>query len=100
MGGIGTALAVAAIGSSIYGTVEQKKQAKKAQSLQEQQAMEARRIAASQKPMEEAATMDLNPTANADVLGTLGLTVAPDMAKRTTTGLNTGSSPTGLGFSV
>ena len=58
--------------------------------------MEARRIAASAKPMEETATL-LTGGAKGSVLGNLGLMVEPTTKKVSTLG---GTTTTGLGFGV
>lgn len=60
------------------------------------QDMEARRIAASAKPMEEQATL-LTGGAKGSVLGNLGLMVEPTTKKVSTLG---GTTSTGLGFGV
>lgn len=91
-------LAAAGIGSLLmggYSAMEQKKSAKKAASLQEQQALETRRIAAEQKPMEEAATLLTSSKGN--VLGNLGLAVEADYTKRKSS-LGGTSSASSLGF--
>jgi hypothetical protein len=98
--GVSAAIAaVATIGSSVYSAREQKKSAEKARNAQEAQAMEARRIAASQKPMEETATMELQGKIGDNVLGSLGLMVEPDLEKRkkSLTGLGSTGGATGLG---
>lgn len=78
-----------------YGQKEAQKEASTAQALAE---MEARRIAASKKPMEEIATM-LTPATQTDALGSLGLLIESDPTKRKrSTGLGTGTAPVGLGF--
>lgn len=97
MGGIGTALAVVAIGSTAYSAEQQKKATKKASNLQQQQAMEARRIAAEQKPMEEAATLQTNTEGS--VLGNLGLSVEADYSKKKPSALGgVSGTSSGLGF--
>ena len=86
-----------AIGTSVYSAEEQKKAAKKAASAQEQQALEARRIAAEQKPMEEAATLQTNTEGS--VLGNLGLSVEADYSKKKTSSLGgVATTSSGLGF--
>ena len=61
--------------------------------------MEARRIAASQKPMEESATLLTDTGDIGSTLGTLGLMTTADTATRKkTTGLGTSSAPIGLGI--
>ena len=97
MGGIGTALAVAAVvsaGTSVYAAQEQKKSAKKALASQEAASMESRRIAASGKPMEETATLGLD--VQTDTLSQLGLTINPDLEKKKKSALG-GVAETGLG---
>ena len=94
MGGIGTALVVsAAIGA--YSSNEQKKAQKKAANMQEQQALEARKIAAEQKPMEESATLQTDM--GGGVLGNLGLAIEPTAKKPSLGGTSTN---VGLGFGV
>lgn len=96
--GIETAvLASLAIGASVYQSQQQKKAAESAQKAQEQADLEARRIAASKKPMEESATLKTN-TSDANPLGTLGLVVEPNTTQRKTTNLGTTANTTGLGF--
>lgn len=96
----GTALLVAAgmaAASSAYSAQEQKKAQKKSANLQQQQAMEARRIAAEQKPMEEAATLQTNTEGS--VLGNLGLAIDADYSKKKPSSLGGVSTTTsGLGF--
>lgn len=61
--------------------------------------MEARRIAASQKPMEESATLLTDTGDIGSTLGTLGLMTTADTATRKkTTGLGTSTTPIGLGI--
>jgi len=77
----------------------QKEAAKKAQRAQEAADMEARRIAASQKPMEESATLLTDTGDIGSTLGTLGLmTTADTSTRKKTTGLGTSSAPVGLGI--
>lgn len=96
-----TVMAIAATigaGATAYSAVEQKSAAKKARNAQEQQAMEARRIAAEGKPLEESATLTFQDQMNSDTLGSLGLMVAPDMAKKkNATGLGSSTGGVGLG---
>jgi hypothetical protein len=81
------------------GAYGQKKAQDEAAAAQRRADMEARRIAASQKPMEEEATLEIGG-ANANPLDTLGLTATPDMEKKKKpVGLGT-SGTTGLGTSV
>lgn len=72
---------------------------KRAQEAQMQAELQARRIAAQKKPMEETATL-LTPATQDNALGSLGLLIEPDAAKRKskTTGLGSTSAPVGLGF--
>lgn len=98
MGGMGTALVVASVigaGSAAYGASEQRKAARKAANMQEQQALEARKIAAEQKPMEEAATLQTDM--GGGVLGNLGLAIEPTAKKPSLGGTST---QVGLGFGV
>jgi hypothetical protein len=85
------------------GYTGQREAEKKAQDAQNQameeakrQEMEARRIAASAKPLEEQATL-LTGGAKGSVLGNLGLMVEPTTKKVSTLG---GTTTTGLGFGV
>lgn len=74
-----------------YGQKEAQSEAKKAQKKAE---MEARRIAAEQKPMDEKATLQLqNDTASA--LDSLGLMIEPDKKKKKNIGTGTGTSSLG-----
>jgi hypothetical protein len=93
-----------------YQTVEQKKAQSKAQEAQRAAEMEARRIQAEKMPMEESATLALNPLTgdNANHLDSLGLLVKPNKRKSaeglgttagSTVGLGTTTgSAAGLGF--
>ena len=96
-------LAVAAIASSLYGAREQTMSGLKAKDAQanaaraaEAQDLEARRIAASAKPMEEQASL-LNGGTKGSVLGNLGLMVEPSAKPLATLG---GTAKTGLGFGI
>lgn len=72
---------------------------KKATAAQNAADMEARRIAASQKPMEESATLLTDTGDMASTLGTLGLmTQADTTTRKKTTGLGTSTTPIGLGI--
>lgn len=98
---VDTVLNVVSLGA--YG---QKEAQKKATAAQQQADMEARRIAASQKPMEESATLLTDTGIGENTLGSLGLMVDPTAPKKKqTTGLSaTGSTglsataSTSLGF--
>lgn len=92
MGGlVDTVMNVVTLGA--YGQKEAQKDATRAQ---QQADMEARRIAASQKPMEEAATTLVDTGVTGNTLGALGLMVDPTTPKKkATTGLGTTGS-TGL----
>lgn len=88
---VDTVLNVVSLGA--YG---QKEAQKKATAAQQQADMEARRIAASQKPMEESATLLTDTGIGENTLGSLGLMVEPTTPKKKqTTGLSTTGS-TGL----
>lgn len=80
-----------------FGAYGQQQAQKDAQDAQRRAEMEARRIAAEKKPMEETATM-LTPTDTINPLDSLGLIVEADPTKRKrSTGLGTAVT-TGLGF--
>lgn len=96
MGGIGTALAVAAIGTT-YSAIEQKKAQKKSMDAQMQAELNARRIAAEQKPMEESAKLELAPQSGAGG-GIMDLMINPDFKKKPSIGSGTASSSVGLGI--
>ena len=96
-------LAAAAIAGSLYSAREQSMAGKEASAKQQEAAgraqvqdMEARRIAASAKPMEEKATL-LTGANKGSVLGNLGLMVEPINKQVKTLG---GTTTTGLGFGV
>ena len=82
-----------------FGAYGQKEAQKKATAAQQQADMEARRIAASQKPMEESATLLTDTWIGENTLGSLGslgLMVDPTAPKKKqTAGLSTTGS-TGL----
>jgi len=82
------------------GQQEAQKKAQEAQNAAAEEArkqdLEARRIAASAKPMEEQATL-LTGGSKGSVLGNLGLMVEPTTKKTSTLG---GTTTTGLGFGV
>lgn len=93
------AAAILGVASSTYSAIESKKSAKKARNAQEAADLEARRIAASQKPMEESATLLTDTGDIGSTLGTLGLmTTADTSTRKKTTGLGTSSAPIGLGI--
>lgn len=82
-----------------YGPKAQADAQKKATDAQNAADMEARRIAASQKPMEESATLLTDTGDMASTLGTLGLmTQADTTTRKKTAGLGTSSAPIGLGI--
>jgi hypothetical protein len=96
--------AAAMVAVSAFSAREQKMAGDKARDSQNsaaeaarQQEMEARRIAASAKPMEETATL-LTGGSKGSVLGNLGLMVEPTRSKNVTT--LGGTTATGLGFGV
>ena len=93
-----TAAVVAGLGMAGYSAVEQKKAAKDAASAQARAEMEARRIAAEKKPMEESATTLVDTGVFGTDTSSLGLTVEPTEAKKKVTGLGTAGATTGLGF--
>lgn len=91
--------AVLGLASSAYSAIEAKKSAKKALEAQNAADMEARRIAAEQKPMEESATLLTDTGDIGSTLGALGLMTTADTSTRTkTTGLGTSTTPIGLGI--
>ena len=93
---LGGLLNVATLGYT--GQMEAQKRASDAQNAAAEEArkqdLEARRIAASAKPMEEQATL-LTGASKGSVLGNLGLMVEPTTKKTPTLG---GTTQTGLGF--
>jgi hypothetical protein len=95
---LGGLLNVATLGYT--GQQEAEKKAKEAQNIAmaeaKRQEMEARRIAASAKPMEETATL-LTGGSKGSVLGNLGLMVEPTAKRVSSLG---GTTTTGLGFGV
>jgi hypothetical protein len=84
-----------------FGPQSQAQAAKDASNAQRKAELDARRIAASQKPLEESATLGLN-TGMDDTLTSLGLMTTPDEEKLKSRkyGLGTSSSGTGLGTSM
>lgn len=87
------------------GATGQRKAQKEAAEAQKQADLRARRIAAEQKPMEETATLGMDTGARASALGSLGLLIEPDKAKKPkglgtsgSTGLSTTGTTAGLGF--
>jgi hypothetical protein len=93
--------AAAMVAVSVFSAREQHMSNSKANDAQSnaaaaarQQDLEARRIAASAKPMEEQATL-LTGGAKGSVLGNLGLMVEPTSKQLSTLG---GTTNTGLGF--
>lgn len=92
------ALGGLALGSSVYSAQQQKKASQRASDAQQRAEMEARRIAAEKKPMEESATLKTNAVGRGvDPLTSLNLLVDP-MQRPKKTGLGTPMSSTGLGF--
>lgn len=90
--GIGTL----GLSEATYYQAKAQKEAARAQAAAD---MEARRIAASQKPMEESATLLTDTGDIGSTLGTLGLVTIADMdIRKKTTGLGTSSAPVGLGI--
>lgn len=81
-----------------FGALGQKQAQKKAQDEQRRAEMEARRIQAEKKPMEETATLGINTGIQDNTLGSLGLMVNPDLKKKQTTGLGTTAVSSTLGF--
>lgn len=82
-----------------YQPKEQRNAQKEAMTAQQRAEMEARRIAAQKKPMEEAATLKTNAlSAGVDPLTSLNLLVDPMKRPKKSTGLGTSMSSTGLGF--
>ena len=96
-----TYAAYAAVATSLYSAREQTFTGLKARDAQsnateaaKQQDLEARRIAASAKPMEEQATL-LTGGSKGSTLGSLGLMIEPTSKPLSTLG---GTTKTGLGF--
>lgn len=86
--------------ATVFQPRDQRKAAARASESQRQAELEARRIAASKKPMEESATLRMNTEAGAvDPLTALNLVVEPTQQRRTS-GLGAQVSGTGLGFNV
>lgn len=99
-----TIIGVATLGLSepmFYQQADAQKKAADAQNRQMEAArlqdLEARRIAASAKPMEEQATL-LTGASKGSILGNLGLMVEPTKQKNVTT--LGGTTASGLGFGV
>lgn len=91
--------AVLGVGSSVYSAQQQNKATKAASDAQRNAEMEARRIAAEKKPMEERATLKTNALdTGVDPLTSLNLLVDPMQRPKKPTGLGTSMSSTGLGF--
>lgn len=87
------------------GAVGQRKAEKEAMEKQQLAEMQARKIAASKKPMEETATLGIDTGDKTSALGSLGLLIEPDKNKKPkglgtsgSTGLSTTGSTAGLGF--
>jgi len=85
-----------------YGPKDQQKAQKAAADAQQASDMNARRLVASQKPLEESATLSMNTGVADSALGALGLIVNPDLAKRKKpqVGLGSTQGSTGLGATV
>ena len=82
-----------------FGAYGQKKAQEAAMTAQQRAEMEARRIAAEKKPMEERATLKTNALdTGVDPLTSLNLLVDPMQRPKKPTGLGTSMSSTGLGF--
>lgn len=77
------------------GASGQRKAQKEAAAKQEEADFRARKIAAEQKPMEETATLGMAMGDKGSALGSLGLLIEPDKAKKPK-GLGTSGAPTGL----
>lgn len=84
---------------------QQQKAQERALNAQQRAEMDARRIAASKKPMEESATLGMDTGGQISALGSLGLLIEPDKAKKPkglgtsgSTGLSTIGTTAGLGF--
>lgn len=93
------ALGGLALGSSVVSAQQQKKATQRASDAQRNAEMEARRIAAEKKPMEETATLKTNALdAGVDPVTSLNLLVDPMQRPKKPTGLGTSMSSTGLGF--
>ncbi len=87
-----------ALGALMVGsTVQQQRAQNKAADAQKKAEMQARKIAAEKKPMEETATLSFGDTQPQDTLGSLGLLVDPQQRSKTQLGMG---SPTvsKLGF--
>lgn len=99
MPAVSSIIAGAALGLTAFSVQQQKKATKDASEAQRKAEMEARRIAAEKKPMEETATL-LSPTDEpVSALTSLNLLVDPTTPRpKKTTGLGTSMSSTGLGF--
>lgn len=97
------AVGVATLGLSeplVYMPMRQQEKAiKSASDAQQRAEMNARRIAAEKKPMEESATVKTNALdAGVDPVTSLNLLVDPMQRPKKPTGLGTQMSSTGLGF--
>lgn len=91
--------AILGLGTSVYSAQQQKKATGRAASAQQQAEMDARRIAAEKKPMEESATLKTNALdAGVDPVTSLNLLVDPMQRPKKPTGLGSQMSSTGLGF--
>lgn len=77
------------------GAYGQKEAQKEAMNAQRQAEMQARKIAAEKKPMEETAKLALNPMEKGG--GIMDLMINPEFKKKTTTGVGTGGGTTGVG---
>lgn len=82
-----------------FGAYGQQKAQKQASDAQKRAEMDARRIAAEKKPMEESATLKTNALdAGVDPLTSLNLLVDPMQRPKKSIGLGAQMSSTGLGF--
>lgn len=91
------ATAIASLAGSIYSAEKQRDAQKDAQNAQRQAELEARRIAAEKKPMEETATLKTDTGISSNTLGSLGLMIEPT-EKRKTSSLGVSPASSGLGF--
>jgi len=98
-------MGILSLAGSVYSASEQRKATTKTSDTQQQAALDARKIAAEQKPLEESATLVTDTGIGTNALGSLGLLVDPN--KRTSVsslgtsggaGLNITGSTAGLGF--
>lgn len=81
------------------GSYGQTKAQEEAAAAQRKAELEARRIAAEKKPMEETATLKTDTGVSSNALGSLGLMIEPT-EKRKTSSLGVSPTSSGLGFGV